>query len=67
MDGMNYSNVIPHLHVFLDLKWIGVRAGLMYYEINTDAYRPAFVEFHLFGKWRIAFEAGKINRMENWR
>lgn len=55
---------IPRLHflVILDLGWFSVRTGLAYYDISNDAFRPAFVDLMLWRKWRMSFEAARIER-----
>jgi hypothetical protein len=55
---------IPPLHLLLilDIGWFSVRAGAAYYDATSDAFRPAFVDFMLWRKWRVTFEAGRLER-----
>ena len=53
----------PHLFVILDIGWMGIRCGLGYYDVNSDAFRPAFIDVIWMSKWRCTFEAGKITKI----
>lgn len=54
----------PHFLVIVDVGWFSVRAGVAYYDVNNDAFRPAFVDLMLWRRWRVSFEVGRI---EGWR
>ena len=47
--------MMPHIFCVLDFSWFGVYCGVAYYDVVNDAFRPAFVEFHLWRKWRVTF------------
>lgn len=51
----------PHVWLVIDFRWVGILAGLAYYDVSYDSFRPAFVEFQIWQRWRITFEAGKIS------
>lgn len=59
---MNYM-AFPHFLFVFDLKWFGVRCGAAYYQIESDAFRPAFVEFVFWQRWRVTFEAGRFGKI----
>lgn len=53
----------PHLLIVVDIKWIGVRVGAGYYDINNDAYRPAFIDLIVMNRYRISWEFARITRL----
>lgn len=57
----------PHLLIILDFGLIGFRAGLAYFDINNDAFRPAFFEVIVWNRWRVSFELGRIQSLMRTR
>lgn len=51
----------PHLICVVDFNWFGVRAGMGFYDLCADEFRPAFVDLWAW-KWRMTFEFGRIHR-----
>jgi hypothetical protein len=47
----------------MNVGWFAIRAGAAYYDLNSDVFRPAFLDLVFWNRWRTSFEFARTQRV----